>query len=173
METVNIYPWFVFNEAALFRFEIRIISRIVPTDYQNGWESSNRGGSRIFFRRGCPRLLLYFNTNKPHSFFFCRIPAVLENRGSSQGVAHPLHPPPRSAPVQWYYSDESPSFAHTLHLWSTCTYPKWLSDWPARENNGIFYEEIVMYTLVNISHQDVTFFIVLYSQTTFCFPFLS
>ena len=28
-----------------------------------------RGGSRIFFRRGCTRLLLYFNTNKPHSFF--------------------------------------------------------------------------------------------------------
>ena len=58
-----------------------------------------RGGSRIFFRRGCTRLLLYFNTNKPHSF--CRIPVVLENRRSSQGggVAHPLHPPPRSASV--------------------------------------------------------------------------
>ena len=26
-----------------------------------------RGGSRIFFRRGCTRLLLYFNTNKPHT----------------------------------------------------------------------------------------------------------
>ena len=24
----------------------------------------------FFFRRGCTRLLLYFNTNKPHSFFF-------------------------------------------------------------------------------------------------------
>ena len=62
----------------------------------------NRGGSRIFFRRGCTRLLLYFNTNKPHSFFFCRIPVVLENRRSSQGRrggAHPLHPPPRSSPV--------------------------------------------------------------------------
>ena len=60
-----------------------------------------RGGSRIFFRRGCTRLLLYFNTNKPHSFFFRRIPAVLENHRSSQGGgggAHPLHPPPRSAP---------------------------------------------------------------------------
>ena len=32
--------------------------------------SFSRGGSRIFFRRGCTRLLLYFNTNKPHSFFF-------------------------------------------------------------------------------------------------------
>ena len=29
-----------------------------------------RGGSRIFFRRGYARLLLYFNTNKPPSFFF-------------------------------------------------------------------------------------------------------
>ena len=59
-----------------------------------------RGGSRIFFRRGCTRLLLYFNTNKPHSFFFSRIPVVLENHRSSQGErgAHPLHPPPRSAP---------------------------------------------------------------------------
>ena len=34
-------------------------------------------------------------------FFFCRITVVLENRRSSQegGGAHPLHPPPRSAPV--------------------------------------------------------------------------
>ena len=40
----------------------------------------------FFFRRGCTRLLLYFNTNKPHSFFFFgRIPVVLENRRSSQG----------------------------------------------------------------------------------------
>ena len=31
-------------------------------------------------------------------FFFCRIPVVLENRRSSQGGVHPLHPPPRSAP---------------------------------------------------------------------------
>ena len=31
---------------------------------------------------------------------FCRTPFVLENRRSSQGRggAHPLHPPPRSAP---------------------------------------------------------------------------
>ena len=61
------------------------------------WRSL-RGGSRNFFRRGCTRLLLYFNTNKQHSFF-CRIPVVLENRRSSRGGggAHPLHPPPRSA----------------------------------------------------------------------------
>ena len=61
--------------------------------------SQTRGGSRIFFRRGCTRPLLYFNTNKPHSFF-CRIPVVLENRRSSQGVGGghtpctlPLDPP--------------------------------------------------------------------------------
>ena len=47
--------------------------------------SCYRGGSRIFFRRGCTRLLLYFNTNKPHSFFFWRIPVVLDNRRSSRG----------------------------------------------------------------------------------------
>ena len=60
-----------------------------------------RGGSRIFFRRGCTRPLLYFNTNKPHSFFFGRIPVVLEHRRSSQGGrgGAPLHPPPRSAPA--------------------------------------------------------------------------
>jgi len=69
------------------------------------FEKQYRGGSRIFFRRGCSRLLLYFNTNKPHSsffFFFFRIPVILENRRSSQGGrgggAHPPHPPPRSAP---------------------------------------------------------------------------
>ena len=33
-------------------------------------------------------------------YFFCRIPVVLENGRSSRGGggAHPLHPPPRSAP---------------------------------------------------------------------------
>ena len=71
---------------------------IILSSYTN--QFSFRGRSRIFFRRGCTRLLLYFNTNKPHSFFFCRIPVVLENHRSSQGGggAHPLHPLPRSTP---------------------------------------------------------------------------
>ena len=71
-----------------------------PTYFARRLVMRNRGGSRIFFRRGCTRLLLYFNTNKPHSFFFCRVPVVLENCRSSRGGgggAHPLHPPPRSA----------------------------------------------------------------------------
>ena len=55
-----------------------------------------------WFLGGCTRLLLYFNTNKRHSFFFCRIPAVLENRRSPQGggvrtpCTHPLDPPPQT-----------------------------------------------------------------------------
>ena len=61
----------------------------------------SRGGSRIFFRRGCTRFLLYFNTNKPHSFFLqntscIRKPQVIS--GGGVGGAHPLHPPSRSAP---------------------------------------------------------------------------
>ena len=56
----------------------------------------SRGGSRIFFRRGCTHLLLYFNTNKPHSFVFCRIQVVLENCKSGGVRTHctlPLDPP--------------------------------------------------------------------------------
>ena len=69
-------------------------SRRVPFDY-------DRGGSRIFFRRGCTRLLLYFKTNKSHSFSFLQNTSCIRKpqvtwRG---GGAHPLHPPPRSAPV--------------------------------------------------------------------------
>ena len=56
----------------------------------------------FFFRRGCTSLLLYFNTNKSHSFFLqntscIRKPQVISRRGG--GDAHPLHPPPISAPA--------------------------------------------------------------------------
>ena len=43
--------------------------------------------------------LVSLNTNKPHSFFFCRIPVVLENGRSSRGgrvrtpCTLPLDPP--------------------------------------------------------------------------------
>ena len=66
-----------------------------------------QGRIQDFFRRGCTRLLLYFNTNKPHSSFFflqntscIRKPQVISGRG-----AHPLHPPPRSAPGQGRIQD--------------------------------------------------------------------
>ena len=86
------------NLIRIFRFQTRPLCWFACR-----WVGCNfllwfRGGSRIFFRRGCTRLLLYFNTDKPHSFF-CRILVVLENRRSSRGGgggAHPLHPPPRS-----------------------------------------------------------------------------
>ena len=43
-----------------------------------------------------------------HIVFFCRIPVVLENHRSCQGagVAHPLHPPHRSAPDISAISDQ-------------------------------------------------------------------
>ena len=78
-----------------------------------------QGRIQDFFRRGCTRLLLYFNTNEPHSFFlFCRIPVVLENRRSCQGRggggggAHPLHPPPppRSVPEAGANDTWNPAF---------------------------------------------------------------
>ena len=59
-----------------------------------------RGGSRIFFRRGCTRLLLYFNTNKPHSFFLqntsrIREPQVISGEGGGVRTpcTLPLDPP--------------------------------------------------------------------------------
>ena len=58
------------------------------------------GADPGFFLGG--RALVSCSTSTPivFFFFFCRIPVVLENRRSSQGRgdAHPLHPPPRSAP---------------------------------------------------------------------------
>ena len=92
-EKVKIPPNFVPCEPACRRL---LFPLLCPTGL------FNRGGSRIFFRRGCTRLFLYFNTNKPHSFFLQNTSCNTENRRSSQGGggAQPLHPPPRSAPVQ-------------------------------------------------------------------------
>ena len=47
----------------------------------------------FFFRRGCTRLLLYFNTNKPHSFFFLQNTSCIRKPQVISQV-----PPPRSAP---------------------------------------------------------------------------
>ena len=58
-----------------------------------------RGRSRIFFRRGFTRLLLYLDTNKPHSFFWqntsCfRKPQVISGGwGVRTPCTLPLDPP--------------------------------------------------------------------------------
>ena len=58
-----------------------------------------RGGSS-FFLGGGANVSCSTSTLINHIVFFCRIPVVLENRRSSQGGgAHPLHPPPGSAPA--------------------------------------------------------------------------
>ena len=61
-------------------------------------------------------------------FFFCRIPDVLESRRLSRGRggAHPLHPPPRSAPgvfirpqvlfLPWGWNLISERFRHSTFL---------------------------------------------------------
>ena len=57
-----------------------------------------RGGSRIFIRRGCTRLLLYFNPNKPHSFFWQNTSCIRKRQVISGGGVRtpctlPLDPP--------------------------------------------------------------------------------
>ena len=94
----------------------------------------DRGGSRIFFRRGA---LVSCSTSTPINHivlfcfvFFCRIPVVLENRRSSRGGGGgggpprppppPLHPPPRSAPA-WDHSDNGRSNEPMNHFQSGFT----------------------------------------------------
>ena len=63
------------------------------------------GADPGFFLGGGALVSCATSTPINHIVFFCRIPVVLENRRSSQGGrggAHPLHPPPRSAPV-WLF----------------------------------------------------------------------
>ena len=60
------------------------------------------GADPGFFLEGGALVSCSTSTPINHMVFFCcRIPVVLENRRSSQGRggAHPLHPPPRSAPA--------------------------------------------------------------------------
>ena len=63
----------------------------------------NVGAGPGFFLGGGALVSCSISTPINHlvSFFFRRIPVVLENPRSSRGGggAHPLHPPPRSAPV--------------------------------------------------------------------------
>ena len=60
------------------------------------------GADPGFFLGGGALFSCSTSTPINHIVFFCRIPVVSENRRSSQPggrAAHPLHPPPRSAPA--------------------------------------------------------------------------
>ena len=87
----------------LFHSLLKVAENLNRTFRLNGKCFWFRGGSRIFFRRGCTRLLLYFNTiNKPHSFFFWQNTSCIRKPqaiSGGRGGAHPVHPAPRSAPV--------------------------------------------------------------------------
>ena len=59
-----------------------------------------QGRIQDFFRRGCTRLLFYFNTNKPHSFFIfwqntscIRKPQVILGGGGAHPLTLLLDPP--------------------------------------------------------------------------------
>ena len=64
------------------------------------------GRIQDFFQEGVHSSLALFNTNKPHSFsFFVEYQLYQKTAGhleGGRGGAHPLHPPPRSAPV-WLF----------------------------------------------------------------------
>ena len=79
-----------------------------------GANDKNRDGSRIFFRRGAPLRNGVTDWWTPiNHIFLGRIPVVLESlRG---GGAHPLHPPPRSAPEE-NLPCESFCFVFLFHL---------------------------------------------------------
>ena len=58
----------------------------------------HKGGSRIFFRMGCTCLLLYFNTNKPHSFFFWQNTSGIRKPQAISGGCAPPAPSPQIRP---------------------------------------------------------------------------
>ena len=51
------------------RKHVHLLEQLVDVSNNPAIRTEGRGGSRIFIRRGCTRLLLYFNTNKPHIYF--------------------------------------------------------------------------------------------------------
>ena len=76
--------------------------QVIFAHVHSSLKHSRAGADPGFFLGGDPLISCSTSTPINHIvFFFCRIPVVLENRRSPQGVgcAPPAHPPPRSAPV--------------------------------------------------------------------------
>ena len=99
------------------------------------------GGSRIFFRRGA---LVSCSTSTPINHivfsFFDRIPVILENRRSSGGGrgAHPLHPPPRSAPVWVFKWNPFTRFFCLILRFSILQYETRNFSWTSRGTKSTF-----------------------------------
>ena len=88
------------NKTITFSFVQHYESKRDPDSRMNNLSAGVDPG---FFLGGGALVSCSTSTPINHSFFFCKIPVVFENRRSSQGggggrAAHPLHPPPRSAP---------------------------------------------------------------------------
>ena len=80
----------------------RNVKQLNATSCLFSFECLLQGRIQDFFRRGCTRLLLYFNTNKAHSFCFfaflqntscIRKPQVISGEGGRTPCTLPLDPP--------------------------------------------------------------------------------
>ena len=123
-----------------------------------------RGGSTIFFRRGCTRLLLYFNTNKPLFFFLqntscIRKPQVISGGG---GVRTPCTLPPRSAPDYLRYSSVRSGVLTSLYR---------NPEIPGRIKMEQFIQVEVFWKKSN-TFRDITFFPFLPKRPKFSVPFV-
>ena len=82
----------------VFRFNRKPSSKKTPFCIVAYATQPCQGRIQDFFRRGCTRLLLYFNTNKPHSFFLAEYQLYQKTAGHLGGKVHtpctlPLDPP--------------------------------------------------------------------------------
>ena len=107
---------------------------------------------------------------RPQFFYFSYKVSMVARDGTATLLWENSH----NILIKWAWDACDLSLSFSKEKGSTCTYPKRLSDWLARENNRIFlwrscYARISYY----FPSGSVTFFIVSYSQTTFCSPFLS
>ena len=99
--TSRVCPLFWKFWTILFHSLLKVAENLNRTFRLNGKCFWFRGGSRIFFRRGCTRLLLYFNTiNKPLSFFllaeyqlYQKTAGHLRGAGVRTPCTLPLDPP--------------------------------------------------------------------------------